>query len=199
MRRIYVASSWRNAYQPSIVEVLRRAGHQVYDFRNPAPGNTGFRWSDIDPGWKGWDPKAYREALQHQIAADGYGLDFSAMQWADTCVLLLPAGRSASFELGWCMGAGKLGVVYIPEPVEPELMFRDARIVVNGRELLEALSGGTSPGADAQGSAEEQRRQAAQAPESQGTPSFCRFDGGEGTGRHPEGDGDLTLYPTVPL
>lgn len=35
MTRIYVASSWRNKYQPEVVAALRKAGHKVYDFRNP--------------------------------------------------------------------------------------------------------------------------------------------------------------------
>jgi hypothetical protein len=32
-RKIYVASSWRNEYYPEVVEKLREAGHEVYDFR----------------------------------------------------------------------------------------------------------------------------------------------------------------------
>lgn len=36
-RRIYVASSWRCVEQPRIVALLRGAGHEVYDFRNPSP------------------------------------------------------------------------------------------------------------------------------------------------------------------
>ena len=29
---IYVASSWRNTYYPEVVQALRDAGHEVYDF-----------------------------------------------------------------------------------------------------------------------------------------------------------------------
>lgn len=35
MRRIYLASSWRNEHQPRILALLRDAGHEVYDFRHP--------------------------------------------------------------------------------------------------------------------------------------------------------------------
>ena len=49
MARIYVASSWRNTLQPGVVAALRGDGHEVYDFRNPAPGVKGFAWSEIDP------------------------------------------------------------------------------------------------------------------------------------------------------
>ena len=41
---IYVASSWRNAMQPAIVAALRRWGHEVYDFKNPAPNSIGSCW-----------------------------------------------------------------------------------------------------------------------------------------------------------
>lgn len=38
--KIYVASSWRNQYQPEVVATLRAVGHEVYDFKNPRPGGT---------------------------------------------------------------------------------------------------------------------------------------------------------------
>ncbi len=52
--KIYVASSWRNTRQPEVVEALRARGHEVYDFRHPAPGNEGFSWKAIDGGWQSW-------------------------------------------------------------------------------------------------------------------------------------------------
>ena len=48
MAKIYVASSWRNTYYPKVVDALRKAGHQVYDFRNLPHGGNGFHWTDID-------------------------------------------------------------------------------------------------------------------------------------------------------
>ena len=42
MAKIYVASSWRNKYQPEVVAALRKAGHEVYDFRNPKDNPGGF-------------------------------------------------------------------------------------------------------------------------------------------------------------
>lgn len=121
--RIYVASSWRNAYQQSVVRTLREAGHAVYDFRHPTPEDTSFHWSEIDPAWEDWPPGQYIRALQHPIAQTGFARDFAAMQWADAFVLVLPCGRSAHLEAGWALGAGKPTVIYIPEPVEPELMY----------------------------------------------------------------------------
>ena len=123
MPRIYVASSWRNAYQPTVVQALRNAGHEVYDFKDPeSNGGSGFQWSEIDPEWQSWTPEVYREHLtRHPIAAHGYMRDFRAMEWADTCVLVMPCGRSAHLEAGWFAGRGKRTIVLL-EDGEPELM-----------------------------------------------------------------------------
>lgn len=123
--KIYVASSWRNDIQPVVVEALRFAKHEVYDFKNPKPGDNGFSWSAVEPAWKSWSTPAYRKAIQHPIAQAGFASDFDAMQWADGCVLVLPCGRSAHLEAGWFTGAGKRLCVYVPAEVqiEPELMY----------------------------------------------------------------------------
>lgn len=140
--KIYVASSWRNHLQPAIVHMLRKCGHEVYDFRNPAPGNSGFRWSDCAvPGkdWKDWTPQEYREALQHPIAERGYAFDIGALRACDTCVLVLPSGRSASWEFGYAMGQGKRGYVVAFEACETELMYREARILTNMSEFFDTF------------------------------------------------------------
>lgn len=139
-RKIYLASSWRNPYQPQVLALLREAGHEVYDFRNPEPGNNGFAWGDMDRRWQEWEPSEYREALQHPIAQDGFALDYGAMRWADTGVLLLPSGRSAHIEAGYFNGAGKELHILLLEPQEPELMYLMATgIHLNDDELIKAL------------------------------------------------------------
>lgn len=138
-RRIYLASSWRNPDQPRLVQVLRAAGHEVYDFRNPTEGDNGFHWSDIDEQWQDWDAATYRFELTHPVAESGFGKDFAAMEWADTFVLRMPCGRSAHLELGWAIGAGKPSVIYL-EDGEPELMYKMAdALVVDDAELLAYL------------------------------------------------------------
>lgn len=137
--KIYVASSWRNLLQPGIVLVLRGCGHEVYDFRNPSPGNTGFAWSAIDPHWEQWTPSQYRDALQHPIAKRGYGFDIDAVRGCDACVLVLPSGRSASWEFGYAMGQGKPGYVVQLGAVEPELMYSEATIITTMNELFDVF------------------------------------------------------------
>lgn len=122
--RIYVASSWRNIAQPAMVERLRAEGHEVYDFRNPAPGTMGFRWSELDVNWEHWAPRHFRDALNHPYAHEGYRLDKQGLDWADACVLLLPCGRSAHLEAGYMIGQGKPTFVLLSEELEPELMYK---------------------------------------------------------------------------
>jgi hypothetical protein len=121
--RIYVASSWRNLYQPTLVALLRGEGFDVYDFRNPAPGDDGFAWAEVDPAWQSWTPAQYREALQHPLAQVGFAQDKLALQMADVTVLVLPCGRSSHVELGYAKGLGQHTAVLMLEPCEAELMY----------------------------------------------------------------------------
>ena len=96
MARIYVASSWRNKYFPEVVARLPPA----------------------------WTYAQYAEGLHHPLAERQFQADIDALTWADICVLVLPCGRSAHTEAGWMAGAGKRVIAYIPEMVEPELMYK---------------------------------------------------------------------------
>ena len=123
MAMVYVASSWQNAYQQSIVSFLRRNGHEVYDFMNPE-GKTDFHWSQVSENWQQMDTDEHLDALEHPLAQTGFKSDFDAMRWADVCVLVLPCGASAHSEAGWMKGAGKKVVVYQNRPQKPELMYK---------------------------------------------------------------------------
>lgn len=153
---IYVASSWRNETQQAVCRLLRAAGHDVYDFQNPAPGKTGFAWADINPNWRAWSFNQFRASLRHPIAADAFRFDRDArdaLRACDACVLVLPCGRSAHLELGYAVGAGKATYVYAPVDMrphlastfEPELMYLLCDRVLSTRgELLNALQQTTS-------------------------------------------------------
>ena len=122
-RKVYVASSWRNDYQPEIVAQLRAAGHEAYDFKNPAENHVGFKWSDVSPEGAG-TMESYMDAINHPTSQEGFARDKAALDWSDTCVLVLPSGRSAHFEAGYCAGAGKHVVTWLHrDRFEPELMY----------------------------------------------------------------------------
>ena len=134
--RIYLASSWRNLYQPDLIIRLRTWGHEVYDFRNPQPGNSGFHWSAIDAVWENWSVLEYRESLSNPIAEHGFKLDMDALKWSDVVVLLLPSGRSAHSEAAWHCGQGKPVIVHSPEPCEPELMYKMYNAITEDEDEL---------------------------------------------------------------
>lgn len=124
VKKIYLAASWRNAYHAQVLSDLRTAGHEVYDFKNPGPEDKGFSWDSIDPKWRDWAPEQLKAALKHPLAVRGHDNDHSAMEWCNTCVLLLPSGNSAHLEAGWCSGRGKPTVVYAPEIKDADLMYK---------------------------------------------------------------------------
>ena len=141
MSKVYVASSWRNPYYERVVKSLREQNHEVYDFRNPPRGGNGFRWTYVDENAPNWTFEQYANGLVHPLAERQFKDDLDALEWADTCVLVLPCGRSAHTEAGWCKGRGKRTIVYIPEMQEPELMYKLFDAVVDSiSELLSYLS-----------------------------------------------------------
>lgn len=138
--KIYVASSWKNPYQQELVALLREQGYKVYDFKNPHPGNYGFQWEQIDPGWKKWGNWDYREALNHPFAAVGFANNYAAMQWSDVIVGITPFGLSTGMEMGWDAGNGKKTVLYLADRIKPELMVKMFDyIVLDNTELLVVL------------------------------------------------------------
>src|SRR3990172_12787420 len=94
--KIYVASSWRNCYQPVVVKLLRERGHSVYDFKD----TDGFHWSEVDPKWQTWEPKEYLIGLNHLCAYRGFNRDMTALRECEACIYVMPCGVSASLEAG---------------------------------------------------------------------------------------------------
>jgi len=136
---VYVASSWRNERQPAIVAALRSAGYEVYDFRNPQEDDRGFHWSQIDEGWRSWTVSQFCEGLLHPLADAGYDKDIAALEAADVCVLVLPAGASAHLEAGYHAGQGK-PLMILATNGEPELMYKMAsHICETIDQMLSAL------------------------------------------------------------
>lgn len=130
---IYVASSWRNSVQIAVIHALRAAGLEAYDFRKPKVHSDGFHWSEVMPSAvytaggvaeNSVGQLDYLTALTHERSVEGFALDYGAMQECDTCVLILPCGRSAHLELGWFVGQGRKTAILLDDPVTPELMYK---------------------------------------------------------------------------
>lgn len=153
MSRIYLASSWRNPHHRTYMIHLKNWGHQVYDFTAKDQTITiggqeckGFSWQQIGApeDLSQWEWHQYVAAItSHGAAAAGYLSDLRHMEWADTCVLLLPCGRSAHLEAGYMKGRNKRVIIHCPEKsafVEPELMYLLAdNLTFSDHELSEVL------------------------------------------------------------
>lgn len=132
--KIYVASSWRNDFQPEVVRLLREDRHEVYDFKD----SEGFHWSEVDRDWKEWvsDIPSYLTGLNHPCAERGFNRDMKALRECDACIYVMPCGVSASLEAGWACGAGKRVFVYVPGLREPDLMVKMAELVTDDLESI---------------------------------------------------------------
>lgn len=117
--------------QMAVCATLKAANIPHYDFRNPAPGEFGFKWSEVGLSSVTSDHQPvcsfeqYIEGIEHPISEHGFGLDFGALQKADVVVLVLPCNRSAHLELGYAVGAGKRTAILMEKVVDPpELMYK---------------------------------------------------------------------------
>jgi len=135
--KVYVASSWRNQFQPGVIEALRADGHEVYDFMD----SDGFHWSEVDPNWRQWPSKItkYLIGLQHPCAERGFNRDMRALRDCDVCVYVMPCGVSASLEAGWACGAGKRLFVFVPGLMEPDLMVKMAECVTDSLDTIRTM------------------------------------------------------------
>ncbi|AEK07523.1 hypothetical protein SEND513_79 [Mycobacterium phage Send513] len=121
---VYVASSWRNQFQPNVVQALRAAGYAVYDFKNPN-GEKGFAWSDIvDDNHDSVSTTEYLDIIAHPLADKGFQRDMNALFASDIVVLVLPCERDAHLELGWAVGAGKQTHILLDNPCKASLMYK---------------------------------------------------------------------------
>lgn len=135
-KNIYVASSWKNNFQPLAVTKLREHGYEVYDFRNPYFGEKGFTWDRIweifDHDWQNATLDEFVDALKNPVAEQGFNLDFNAMQKADACVMVMPCGNSAHLEAGYFVGAQKPLLIWIPDgKFQVELMYKMASLITS--------------------------------------------------------------------
>lgn len=146
--KIYIASSWRNERYPDVVAALRNAGHEVYDFRHPEPGNNGFQWQHVGPSPDAPRAKEFRSMLRHPAATEGFYLDRDALDSCDACLLVLPCGASAHLEAGYAIGRGKPTAILLDANPRPELMYKLATWILATFEELFAWAyemGGDKP------------------------------------------------------
>lgn len=96
-------------------------------------------WKDIDPDFNSWTVGQYKKSLKHPSSERQFNADLDALNWADTCIIVLPSGRSSHTEAGWMKGAGKKVIVYIPEMQEAKLIYKLFDLVTDNLDEINGI------------------------------------------------------------
>lgn len=127
MKKIYVASSWKNANRVrNLIDVLRSIGFIVYDFTYHS-----FNWADLDlPNAKeeakidGRDKLATLKWFNHPEVCKHFQLDFAALNACDLLIAIFPCGKSTHIEVGFVAGRGKEVFALSDEPLGRDLLYK---------------------------------------------------------------------------
>lgn len=134
---LYLIGSLRNPEIPGIAQVLRDAGHSVFDDWHAAG-------PDADDCWKAYEQargRSYADALQGYAAEHVFDFDLRHLHRADAAVLVMPCGRSGHLELGYMLGTGRKGYVILDSGDRWDVMYRFADgVFASVDELVEAIA-----------------------------------------------------------
>lgn len=134
---IYLIGSLRNPEVPRVANRLREAGFEVFDdWYASGPTADDCLWEYE----KGRGHNAV-QALQGHAAQHVYTFDKKFIDQAQAAVLLMPAGKSAFFELGWFRGSGRPGyILFDQDPERIDIMFQLAtNMFYNTDDLIKEL------------------------------------------------------------
>lgn len=126
---IYLIGSLRNPKIPLVANTLREAGHDVFDDWYSAGERADDYWKEYE-AVRG---RSYAEAIAGRMAEHVFGFDYRHLQRCRVAVLVLPGGKSAHMEFGWCIGQMKRCYVLFEEEPDKDrwdLMYKLAQGVV---------------------------------------------------------------------
>lgn len=142
--KIYIATSWKNAFAcRTLAELLRKHGHEVYDFTDPKCNKHVFSMAEYLKkikinGIVDLKPEDITQSMLNSMSAarNAYESDIAGVQWSDCVVMFLPCGNSAHMEAGYAKGAGKkLYITGTQKPGDYDVM----RLMADGFYNLEGL------------------------------------------------------------
>ena len=110
--KIYISSSWKNRdHVRSAASILRKFGHEVYDFTDANCRKT----PEIPPEKfpEQFDPEKhfYSEYLSRPEWRNAVEENKKAIEWCDVVLLLLPCGIDATADWAYGVGLGKKSCV----------------------------------------------------------------------------------------
>lgn len=111
---VYLIGSLRNPEVTKVAKILRSKDIEVFDDWHSVGEKADDEWMKYEKE-RGRD---FQQALQGHSAKHCFEYDFHHLNRADIGVLVSPAGKSGHLELGYMLGQGKPGFIYMPD--EPE-------------------------------------------------------------------------------
>ena len=138
--KVYIGGALANPEIVRITALLQDNGISAFSEWYTPGAEADVKWRDYEIAL-GYD---YRTALKRPAAVNTFTFDKRHIDECDTFLMVLPCGKSAHMELGYAIGKGKRGIIYMPnEPERWDVMYGFAdRIVMTDKELLEALHNG---------------------------------------------------------
>ena len=137
MKKVYLIGSLRCHAIRSLADDIRQLGFEVFDDWHAAGDKADDHWMEYERE-RG---RTYQEALEGHAAQHTFNYDLQHLEDSDIGILVAPAGKSAHLELGYMLGLGRQGYIYMPE--EPErwdvmVLFAD-KVCFSWEELVEEL------------------------------------------------------------
>ena len=111
---VYLIGSLRNPEVPKIATILRDRGIEVFDDWHAGGEKADEEWMKYEQA-RGRD---YHQALSGHAARHTFEYDKFHLDRADVAVMVAPCGKSGHLELGYMLGAGKPGYIYMADDPE---------------------------------------------------------------------------------
>lgn len=108
---VYIIGSLRNPEVPKVAKILRDRGIEVFDDWHAGGEKADEEWMKYEKE-RG---RNYQEALSGFAAQHTFKYDLFHLRRAHVGIMVAPAGRSGHLELGYMLGSGKPGYIYLPE------------------------------------------------------------------------------------
>lgn len=118
---------------PKLAGYLRDHGLEVFDDWHAGGEKADDEWMKYEQA-RGRD---YHEALAGHAARHTFEYDKFHLDRADVAVMVAPSGKSGHLELGYMLGQGKPGFIYMPtDPERWDVMVLFATGVLRTQEAL---------------------------------------------------------------
>jgi hypothetical protein len=111
---VYLIGSLRNPEVPKVAKILRDRGLDVFDDWHAGGEKADEEWMKYEQG-RGRD---YHEALDGHAAKHTFEYDKFHLDRAHVGVMVAPCGKSGHLELGYLLGQGKPGYIYMEHDPE---------------------------------------------------------------------------------